>query len=571
MSNAYGVWRAAALTIIFGAVLFVAFGSYAQFANDGFGMSLLPDSRTSSYVVHDLEAGSAAARAGIHVGDRVEPAKHDMLSRATVAYPPPGAKVEVLVDGTRRVTLVETKSEPAHPIVSFMLVRLCFLAIAALLAWRRPDDASTRMLVWFLFSIGLGIALNNHEFGSALASMIVLQLGSVFLLLFSFGAGARFAATFPEGAATGAPRVLAALATIVTTLAIAIVAASVLGIAPASLRQVAAGVVYLGFLASLLLLVAILVERYLNTRAEDRRRRQWIFLILGLGLAGPGIDLAVQVFASYNRTIDEYASLSLTIIPFGLAYVILRHRVIDVGFVLNRAAVYGLMSIVIVGIFVVVETLLAKYVESTNHVTSTALQLAVALALGFSIRAIHTRVDRFVDTVLFRERHQAESAIRAFAHDAAYVTDAGVLGERCIEIAVRYGGTPDAGIWQRSASGEYLPVESTFSASAAVSENDPAVVAMRARRVVVDLADCRTTLPGALAFPMVVRGELLGMLVCGPKAQGGEAYAPDERDALEAMAMAVGHAYDALEVRELRRRLEAAEGRFATVEAAGLS
>src|SRR5579885_1632497 len=199
-------------------------------------MSLLPDSRTSSYVVHDLEAGSAAARAGIHVGDRVEPAKHDMLSRATVAYPPPGAKVEVLVDGTRRVTLVETKSEPAHPIVSFMLVRLCFLAIAALLAWRRPDDASTRMLVWFLFSIGLGIALNNHEFGSALASM-------VFLLLFSFGAGARFAATFPEGAATGAPRVLAALATIVTTLAIAIVAASVLGIAPASLRQVAAGVV----------------------------------------------------------------------------------------------------------------------------------------------------------------------------------------------------------------------------------------------------------------------------------------------------------------------------------------
>src|SRR5579883_1655386 len=571
MIHAHRVWRAAALTIIFGAALFVAFGSYVQYANDGFGMSLLPDALTSSYVARGVDPGSPAARAGIRVGDRVEPAQHDMLSRATVAYPPPGATVEVVVNGSRRVRLTETKSEPAHGIIPFTLVRLCFLAVAALLAWRRPDDSSTRMLVWFLFAIGLGIALNNHEFGSALVSMIVLQLGSVSLLLFSFGAGARFAATFPEGTAKGAPRVLAALATSITTVAIAVVAASVFGIAPSSLRRFAAAAVYFGFLASILLLVTILVERYLNTRAQDRQRRQWIFLILGLGLAGPAIDLGVQVFSSFNQAIDEYGSFSLIIIPFGLAYVILRHRVIDVGFVLNRAAVYGLMSIVIVGVFVVVETLLAKYVETSSHVTSTALQLAVALGLGFSVRAIHTRVDRFVDTVLFRERHQAESAIRTFAHDAAYITDAGVLGKRCVEVAVRYGGTPDAGIWQRSAGGEYLPVETTFAPSEPVSENDPAVVAMRARRVVVDLGGCRTALPGALAFPMVVRGELLGMLVCGPKAQGGEAYAPDERDALEAMAMAVGHAYDALEVRELRRRLEAAEGRFATVEAVGLS
>lgn len=453
----------------------------------------------------------------------------------------------------------------------FTIVRLCFLIIAGLLAWRRPDDASTRMLIWFLFTLGLSIALNNHEFGSPLLSIIVLQMGSIWLLLFAFAAGARFAACFPEGTATGTPRFLSATATTVSTLGILLSVPAMFGVPRIVSRQGAISAISLCFMISLLLLVVILVQRYATTRAEDRGRRQWMFLILALGLLGPAVDVGFTVFAGFNPLIDQYGSLTLLIIPFGLAYVILRHRVIDVGFVLNRAAVYGVMSIVIVGIFVVLETLLAKYVENTSHVTSTALQLAVALGLGFSIRPIHASVDRFVDTVFFRERHEAEAAIRTFAHDAAYVTDEDVLGGRCIETVVRYAGTRDAGIWLREEAAGYAAVQSTFAKTGVAGENDPAILAMRARRVVVDLAQCRTELPGAFAFPMIVRGELLGMLLCGPKAQGGETYAPDERDALEAMAMAVGHAYDALEVRELRRRLQASEAGFATGGALGMS
>ena len=563
-------WRALMISLIAGAALFVAFGSYVQMANDLFGLSLLPSNKTAAYTVLAVEPGSAAARAGIRAGDSVAPMYHDLLSRATAQFPPPGARAEALVNGTRRVTLVEGKGAPAQPIFSFTVIRLCFLAIAALLAWRRPDDRSSRTLVWFLFAIGLGIALNNHEFGSPLISLIVLQIGSVSLLLFAFGAAARFAAVFPGGTASGAPRILAASATLVSSLAIATVMATSLSGYGVAVRLAAASAVYAAFLIVIALLAAILLERYVYGRPADRQRRLWIFLILAVGILGPTIDLALQIFATYNRAVDEYGSLSLLVIPVGLAYVILRHRVIDVGFVLNRAAVYGLMSIVIVGIFVVVETLLGKYVENTSHVTSTAVQLAVALTLGFSIRAIHARVDRFVDTVLFRERHEAEAAIRTFAHDAAYISDARILAARCVETAMRYGGATQAGIWMRSDLGDYAPVQSTFPAAPVADENDPAILAMRARRVVVDLAACRSALPGALGLPMIVRGELLGVLVCGPKAQD-DAYAPDEREALEAMASSVGHAYDALDVRELRRRLEAAEGAFATGGALGMS
>lgn len=77
---------------------------------------------------------------------------------------------------------------------------------------------------------------------------------------------------------------------------------------------------------------------------------------------------------------------------------------------------------------------------------------------------------------------------------------------------------------------------------------------MRARHVVVDLRDVDSALPGALGFPMIVRGDIVGVLVCGPRADE-ETYAPDERDALSVLASSIGHALDEIEVRELRQQL----------------
>jgi len=59
---------------------------------------------------------------------------------------------------------------------------------------------------------------------------------------------------------------------------------------------------------------------------------------------------------------------------------------------------------------------------------------------------------------------------------------------------------------------------------------------------------------------MIVRGELLGTLVCGAR-ENAEAYAPDEIEALRNMAAAVGHALDALRISELEERVRMLEWR----------
>ena len=99
----------------------------------------------------------------------------------------------------------------------------------------------------------------------------------------------------------------------------------------------------------------------------------------------------------------------------------------------------------------------------------------------------------------------------------------------------------------RNGSAEYLSVSEPHGAE--IDENDPAIVVLRAWSKPVDLHDVSgSRLQGDLAFPMASRGRLVGALVCGPK-RDGEAYAPDETEALAVLAHGVAGALDALDPR----------------------
>jgi hypothetical protein len=60
-----------------------------------------------------------------------------------------------------------------------------------------------------------------------------------------------------------------------------------------------------------------------------------------------------------------------------------------------------------------------------------------------------------------------------------------------------------------------------------------------------------SALRGELAFPMMSRGRLVGALICGAKRDGDD-YAPDESDALLALARGVADALDVLDAKGAR-------------------
>lgn len=549
------VWRVVALLCIAAAVAFVGYEQTLP-QQDDFGLHLKTTIRSANLLeVTGVEPHSRAFAAGIRAGDTLTLRSHDVAEFARFLYGSPGTRVTVRVNGGRDVTL-EARPQPRVRVPwGTTAIRLAFLLVAALLAWRRPEDRAARSLVVFLACYGTAIAIANGALPTPLLSFIVMDVGSLALFLFGTAAAASFAAAFPAGRERRIPGMFARIAFVLALLAFLSVVISLTRPQTAQTLRLFNGLFFGAFAVLALLVVATFVTAYAQGDIGERQRRRWVFVIMGIGLAGPIVDSAVSALFGFNFFVDQATLLTLAVLPIGLAYVILRHRVIDVGFVINRAIVYTLLSVIVVGIFVVVETLLGKYVESTSHVTSIAVQLAVALVLGFSIRYVHERVDGFVDRVLFRERHLAETALRTFSLEASYITDAGVLFSRCVKTVERYVKTRGAGIWV-AAGASFRPAAHTFAIAPEVDENDPAILSMRARGVSVHVPDVESALPGALALPMIVRGELLGILICGPKVDE-EAYDPDEENALASLASSVGHALDTIEIRELRSRVQA--------------
>ncbi|HVA29356.1 MAG TPA: hypothetical protein VNF68_14340, partial [Candidatus Baltobacteraceae bacterium] len=283
-----------------------------------------------------------------------------------------------------------------------------------------------------------------------------------------------------------------------------------------------------------------------EARGVDRQRTGWLLVPLAVYYGIGGVTTLAFHFLSYSLLliIGELYSVVALVTPLVLTYAALNRRLIDVGFVLNRTVVFAIVSTIVIGAFVLVEWAAGAWLVNASHTTSVVVGMVVALVLGLSLRYIHKYVDGFVDRVLFRQRHEDESALRRFAHESAYINDAATLLDRAVATVRNHTTSESADIFVRNGATAY--VSASNGDAVTISVNDPAIIALSAWGRPVDLHGvAESKLPGELAFPMTSRGRLVGALVCGPK-RDGETYAPDESDALLALAHGVGGALDVL-------------------------
>ncbi len=409
------------------------------------------------------------------------------------------------------------------------------------IAWRRSDLPEARLLSLTLSSYVIGDVLQwivmpwpllDLAFIACSSAGVVgaISLGS--LVAFSARFGARgVLRSIVDGFAYGVVGLLAAYG-IVSAIAI-----PTLWLDPADLYLGTLGIV-LACAAQIVVLVAAGVA-FVSSRGAARQRVGWALLAFGPLLAAFVLQVVLDSAVPTRDTriaMATFVNVAAVVAPVGLTYAVLSRRLVDIGFVLNRAAVFSVVSLVVVGTFMLVEWALGNWLTSATNVVVSA---ALAIGLGFSIRYIHDRADHLVDRAFFRKRHEQEKALLRFAHEAAFVTSSPALIERTISEIAHHSEAGSVLVLLRDPAGG-------FSAGATfVEENEPAIVALRATLERVDLHAHPGALPGEYAFPLVSRGELLGVLTCGPK-RAGDPYAPDELETLDAVAHSVGVALGAL-------------------------
>jgi hypothetical protein len=511
-----------------------------------------------------IDPGGPADRAGIREGDSFDVREQRVLVRLSLLGQPLAGRPitfrvrSVAGDSSQRIFVPGRFSVSRFWQYSlWQLGSLWLLLFAALIAWRRPYVDNNLLLSSVLVCVAIGVGASSLFFAwpwpgpyvglaligqaEALAVAVWATLASAFgrplsplrrlALALCYIAVATWV-VFGNGTPDRAP----GLAPLFGMLTLRYDPTFFIGFAWITTT---ASAVFMGTTCSVLAMLA--------TRGVERQRAGWLLVPCTILFIVGMVTLLSFHFLSYSGTqIAGYVnSLTTVATPLILTYAALNRRLIDVGFILNRTVVFAIVSTIVIGVFVLVEWAAGAWLVNASHTTSIVVGMAVALALGLSMRYIHRYVDRFVDHLLFRKRHDDETALRRFAHEASYINDRALLLARALKAVRDHTTAETSDILLRHGSAEYVWISDP--AGTQTSENDPAIVALRAWSKPVDLHEVAdSTLRGELAFPMASRGQLFGALICGPK-RDGEAYAPDEAEALGALAHGVGSALDVLD------------------------
>lgn len=400
------------------------------------------------------------------------------------------------------------------------------ILFCTLLAWRRAESTEVRLLTLFLLVVVIlgqsnWLTRSSHFDATALAIQRAILWGGFFLIVLYANTFGRPISTFR--------RALTWLAAIGIVFTVAVAEWRIIGwwvgfVDPFSGMPGRRVLLFMGCLLTLLAAVGA-------ARGAERTRVLWATVALAPVTVWAALADAIPFLAPTYGTVTNVLFL---FIPVALTYSLLNRRLVDLGFIVNRAAIFTVVSVVLVGAFVLVEFLLTDWLRDTSHTTNVLFSAGLALVLGFSVRYVHTRIDRFVDEVFFRKRHDDEQAIRAFANDAPYITDASILIERARSVLEGHTNAKSVSIVLDD-GGRY----------GGVGENDPAIVRLRSTHKPVDLHEVSSQLVGEVAFPMVARGHLVGAIVLDAR-RSGEAYAPDESAAIAHLAHNVGYGLDVL-------------------------
>jgi hypothetical protein len=440
----------------------------------------------------------------------------------------------------------------------FNAVRIAMLLMAIVVAVRRPDDRAARALVTFLALIGLTLTSGGHWLPEPLFRAWT-SLRSP-LETISLSQGLLYACIFPFASERGLRRWLLRI----NPWYLLFSAGSVFAIL--TYNQVRNAEPDLGAASTFLdwspmaFLAAIAVAFWIaavGSTGRDRQRVYWAAGSICVGFAGPVLVTILEYGVHYNAAWVEYLALTLLAIPIGLAYTILRHRTVDIGFVISRALVLTILSAGIILAFGLLERALGKLFIDASHIASRSVELALALGLGFSLRSLHAQIERIIDRIFFRHRQRALAALKAFATDVYFITDPDVALERTVAVVQQGADAENAAL--------YLIADGVFGCAAAgepsglpaeINENDPLFVRMRASRRPELLREVGSAIEAEIAFPMFVRATLVGALVLAAK-RSGEAYDPEENALLADLAQRAGLALDALQTNAMRRELEA--------------
>jgi hypothetical protein len=357
--------------------------------------------------------------------------------------------------------------------VAFLTMGLSWASIGAFLVLRRPENVVGRIMVVagagyalsmlcvaLTFALAADASADGRRLSvyAAWATVLFQQFGTIALLI---------AFVFPTGQAH-TPRwarvTRASWLLIIAYSAVVLLQPGPLHLSPTienpfgfgpDLRagQPVSPLIEILAVFAVAVVVLSLATRYRMSGPTERQQLKWFVLsmvvaLIGISLAGWGTLVANGGSDELGLALYAFAAAA---VPVAIAVAILRHHLYDIDRIVSNAIGYGLVTLVLFGVFAAVNLIVISNVSVfvNNEGIGVAASTLLVAALFNPVRV---RVQRTVDRRFHRAQYDAERMVSEFTAGLRDEVEIGRLQGDIVRIVHRTVAPSGVGLWLRPGS-----------------------------------------------------------------------------------------------------------------------
>ena len=249
------------------------------------------------------------------------------------------------------------------------------------------------------------------------------------------------------------------------------------------------------FLGTSLAAVLSLVLRYRRGNPQDRQQLKWLMAAAALLLLAFALQFLVPAFQN-----DFLIPLAAPALPIAVGIAILRYRLYDIDFIINKALVYGGLAAVITAVYVLIVINIGALIGGSQRLWLSLLSTAL-IALAF--QPLRQRAQRLANRLVYGRRATPYETLSQFSEHLSETYSHEDILDRMSRILAQGTGAERAEVWVRSGPRLVL-------ASASPPSTEPVTpVAMQNGTL--------PPMPRDTVVPVSHQGELLGALAVNKK------------------------------------------------------
>src|SRR5215203_3514625 len=203
-------------------------------------------------------------------------------------------------------------------------------------------------------------------------------------------------------------------------------------------------------LAALLGAVLSLVVRLVRSHGEERQQIKWFVSVAVLGFFGLfGVSVVSSLLP--EGAVDFLGNLLWVIVPASLpiavGIAILRYRLYDIDILINRALVYGTLSVLLAGVYAGTIVLLQEAFRALTGQLSGLAIVASTLMIAALFSPFRRRIQSFIDRRFYRRKYDARKTLESFSTKLRNETDVEALNNDLISVVSETRQPAHVSLW----------------------------------------------------------------------------------------------------------------------------